>query len=112
MSKKKDIKVLANALERFGMFISDKGTYEQRKSKHVVIKFKYEGKPFFQTLPNTPSSESSINKCYAQVRRNLKLIGIVPPREFCLKLSGSREESEKDEMIEEIWKVVGTDEND
>ena len=112
MSKKKEMKVLGNALEKFGMFICDTGTYEKRKSNHTIIKFKYEGKPFFQTLPNTPSSERSINNCYSQVRRNLKLIGIVPPPEFCMKIFVSTEESKKEEMIEEIWKVVGTDEND
>jgi hypothetical protein len=102
---KKDINVLHKHLVRLAKAWADKDTFEERHSKHKIIKFKYNGNAFNVVFPTTPSV-SSIRKMYAQVRRNLKEVGLEAPPEFSMKLVGS---VEQEESLEAIWNVLGED---
>ena len=109
MSKKKDINTLIKHARKLGERVSDAGTFKERKSKHLIMKWKYEGNPFMMTFPLTPSAPSAIKNCYAQMRRKLKEIGLTPSPEFSVKLIGS---AEQEELLEEMWEHLGTDEDD
>ena len=103
---KKDINTLIKLYRKFGESICDKGTFEERRTKHIIHKWKYKGEEFRMTFPISPGGGQTINNCYAQVRRKLRAIGLEPPREFAMKLIGSVEQRK---LLEEIWEHLGTD---
>ena len=108
MSKKKEINTLTKLTRKFGQSWCDVGTFKERQSNHLIMKWKYNGNPFMMTFPHTPS-KSAIRNCYAQVRRKLKEIGLDAPPEFSVKLMGSVEQQE---LLEEMWKELGTDDDE
>jgi hypothetical protein len=109
MSKKKEINTLIKLARKFGNAWCDVGTFKERKSKHLIMKWKYKGNPFMMTFPLTPSAPSATRNCYAQVRRKLKEIGLDAPPEFSVKLMGNVEQQE---LLEEMWGHLGTDEDE
>lgn len=107
MSLKKDINTLIKLSRKFGNSWCDVGTFKERQSKHIIHKWKYKGNPFMMTFPHSPGGQSTINNCYAQMRRKLREIGLSPPPEFSMRLMGSVEQSQ---LLEEMWEHLGTDE--
>ena len=71
---RKDIKLLISKYIKLVKMICDDDSYEERKSKHLVIKFKYKNNPFRQVFHITPGGAQTIKKCYAETRRNIKLM--------------------------------------
>ena len=102
---RKDINTLIKLSRKLGESICDKGTFEERQSKHLIMKWKYKGNTFAHTFPGS-SKTSSINHQYSQMRKNLRAIGLGPPSEFAKRLIGSVEQQE---LLEELWVHLGTD---
>ena len=101
----KDINTLIKLSRNLGESICDKGTFEERQSKHLIMKWKYKGNTFAHTFPSS-SKISSINHQYSQMRKNLRASGLEPPSEFTTRLIGSVEQQE---LLEELWVHLGTD---
>ena len=76
---KKDINTLIKLSRKLGESICDQGTYEERQSKHLIMKWKYKGNTFVHTFPGS-SKTSPINYQYSQMRKNLRATGLKPPR--------------------------------
>jgi len=110
-ASRKDINLLISKYIKLVKLICDDDSYEERKSKHFVVKFKYKNNPFRQVFPTTPGGQQSVKKCYANVRRNFKLMGIEIPSEFSVKMFVSTRQSEIDDLIEEIWNIIGDEDN-
>jgi hypothetical protein len=100
-----NIKTLIKLSRKLGESICDKGTFEERQSKNLIIKWKYKGNAFAHTFPSS-SKTQSINRQYSQMRKNLRASGLVPPNEFTTKLIGSVEQQE---LLKELWVHLGTD---
>ena len=101
----KDINTLIKLSRKLGESICDKGTFEERKSKHLIMKWKYKGNTFAHTFPNS-SKISSMNHQYSQMRKNLRASGLEPPSEFTRRLIGSIEQQE---LLKKLWVHLGTD---
>ena len=101
----KDINTLIKLSRKLGESICDKGTFEERKSKHLIMKWKYKGNTFAHTFPNS-SKKSSMNHQYSQMRKNLRASGLGPPSEFTRRLIGSIEQQE---LLKKLWVHLGTD---
>jgi hypothetical protein len=101
----KDINTLIKLSRKLGESISDKGTFEEQQSKHLIMKWKYKGNTFTHTFPNS-SKTQSINRQHSQMRKNLRASGLVPPSEFTTRLIGSVEQQE---LLEKLWVHLGTD---
>ena len=101
----KNINTLIKLSRKLGESISDKGTFEERKSKYLIMKWKYQGNIFAHTFPSS-SKISSINHQYSQMRKNLRAVGLEPPSKFNTRLIGSVEQQE---LLEELWIHLGTD---
>ena len=102
---RKDINTLIKLSRKLGENICDKGTFEERKSKHLIMKWKYKGNTFSHTFPSL-SKTSSINHQYSQMRKNLRAVGLEPPNEFATRSIGSIEQQE---LLEKLWTHLGTD---
>lgn len=102
---KKDIHTLITLSRKCGESVCDKGTFEERQTKYLIMKWKYEGNEFAHKFPN-PQKVLSINHQYSQMRKNLRASGLGPPNEFATKFTGS---SEQRELLEELWAHLGTD---
>ena len=48
----KDINTLIKLSRKLGECICDKGTFEERQSKHLIMKWKYKGNTFAHTFPS------------------------------------------------------------
>ena len=105
MHNKKEFNTLIKLSRKLGENICDKGTFEERKSKHLVMKWKYKGNAFTHTFPAS-SKISSINHQYSKMRKNLRASGLEPPSKFTTRLIGSVEQQE---LLEELWVHLGTD---
>ena len=101
----KDINTLIKLSRKLGESICDKGTFEERQSKNLIMKWKYKGNAFSHAFPNSFKG-SSINHQYSQMRKNLRASGLEPPSEFTTRLIGSVEQQE---LLKEIWIHIGTD---
>ena len=101
----KDINTLIKLSRKLGESICDQGTFEERQSKHHIMKWKYKGSTFSHAFRGS-SKTSSINRQYSQMRKNLRAIGLKPPSEFNMGLIGSVEQQE---LLEELWIHLGTD---
>ncbi len=99
------IKTLIKLSRKLGESICDKGTFEERQSKHLIMKWKYKDNTFVHTFPSS-SKTSSINHQYSQMRKNLRASGLEPPSKFTKRLIGSVEQQE---LLEELWAHLGTD---
>jgi len=102
---RKDINTLIKLSRKLGESICDQGTYEERQSKHLVMKWKYKGNTFVHTFPGS-SKTSPINYQYSQMRKNLRATGLKPPSEFTTSLISS---AEQQALLEELWVHLGTD---
>ena len=102
---KKDINTLIRLSRRLGEKICDKGTFGERQSKYLIMKWKYKGNVFAHKFPGS-SKTSSINHQYSQMRKNLRAIGLGPPSEFATRFISSVEQQE---LLEELWVHLGTD---
>jgi hypothetical protein len=101
----KDINTLIKLSRKLGESICDKGTFEERKAKRIIMKWKYKGNTFAHTFPSSLKASSS-NHQYSQMRKNLRASGLVPPNEFTTELIGSVKQQE---LLEELWAHLGTD---
>ena len=101
----KDINILIKLSRKLGESICDKGTFEERQSKHLIMKWKYKGNTFVHTFPSA-SKTSSINHQYSQMRKNLWASGLEPPSEFTTRLVGSVKQQG---LLVELWVYLGTD---
>ena len=101
----KDINTLINLSRKLGESICDKGTFEERQSKHLIMKWKYKGNIFSHTFPSS-SKIQSINRQHSQMRKNLRASGLEPPSKFTTRLIGSFEQQK---LLEELWVYLGTD---
>jgi len=101
----KDINTLIKLSRKLGESICDQGTFEERQSKHHIMKWKYKGCTFSHAFPGS-SKTSSINHQYSQMRKNLRASGLKPPNEFNMSLIGSVEQQV---FLEELWMHLGTD---
>jgi hypothetical protein len=101
----KDINTLIKLSRKLGESICDKGTFEERQSKNLIMKWKYKGNKFVHTFPSS-SKIQSINRQHSQMRKNLRASGLEPPSEFTTRLIGTLEHQE---LLEEIWVYLGTD---
>ena len=104
-SYKKEIQKLIKMIRKVGKKVADKGTYEERKTKHLLIKFDVGKKPFRKSYPSTPSSWSSVKKAYADTRRQLLSLGIVDSR-FSVRMSTGIDET--DEILGDMFSLLDT----
>ena len=102
---RKDINILIKLSRKLGESICDQGTFNERESKHLIMKWKYRGNTFSHTFP-APSKILSINHQYSQMRRNLRAVGLEPPSEFTTRSIGSIEQQK---LLEKLWAHLGTD---
>ena len=105
MRNKKEINTLIKLSRKLGESICDQGTFEERQSKHLIMKWKYKGNTFAHTFPGSQKI-SPINHQYSQMRKNLRASGLKPPNEFTTRLLGSVEQQE---LLQELWAHLGTD---
>jgi hypothetical protein len=101
----KDINTLIKLSRKLGESVCDKGTFEERQSKHLIMKWKYKGNTFAHTFPSS-SKIQSINRQHSQMRKNLRASGLEPPSEFTTRLIGPLEQQE---LLKELWVYLGTD---
>ncbi|MBT3185635.1 MAG: hypothetical protein HOG63_07235 [Nitrospina sp.] len=102
---KKDIHTLIRLARKCGESVCDKGTFEERQTKFLVMKWKYQGCAFAHKFPGS-QKRSTLNHQYSQMRKNLRASGLGPPNEFSEKFMGSVEQRE---LLEELWLHLGTD---
>ena len=105
MHNKKEVNTLIKLSRKLGKSICDQGTFEERQSKHLIMKWKYKGNTFAHTFPGSQKI-SPINHQYSQMRKNLRASGLKPPNELTTKLLGSVEQQE---LLQELWAHLGTD---
>ena len=101
----KDINTLIRLSRKLGRSICDVGTFEERQTKHLIIKWKYKGSTFTHKFPSTTQS-ISLNYQYSQLRKNLRASGLGPPDKGTKKPIGS---DEQEELLRELWVYLGTD---
>ena len=99
----REIDTLINLTRKLGISISDEGTYDEQESKYFIIKWKYKGQTFTHKFPGSTNT-TTMNYQYYQMRKNLRAIGLTPPWENNVTCS-----SRQHEVLEEIWKYLGTD---
>jgi hypothetical protein len=101
----KDINTLIKLSRKLGESICDKGTFEERQSKHLIMRWEYKGNIFAHTFSSL-SKTQSINRQHSQMRKNLRASGLAPPSEFTTNLIDSVEQQK---LLEELWVYIGTD---
>jgi len=101
----KDINHLIKLCRKLGECICDKGTFEERQTRNLIIKWTYKGNAFVHKFSD-PEKSLLLNRQYSQMRKNLRACGLGPPREF---VSGSIGTIEQEELLEELWVHLGTD---
>ena len=109
MSNKKEIDTLIDLSRKVGQAFCDKNTFKETSSDQIIQEWKYQDTTFRMNFPKTSIDEIAIKNCYAQMRRKLKEIGLTPSPEFSVKLIGS---AEQEELLEEMWEHLGTDEDE
>ena len=105
MFNKKEVNTLIKLARKLGERICDQGTFEERQSKHLIMKWKYKGNTFAHTFPGSQKI-SPINHQYSQMRKNLRASGLKPPNELTTRLLDSVEQQE---LLQELWAHLGTD---
>ena len=105
MFNKKEVNTLIKLARKLGESICDQGTFEERQSKHLIMKWKYKGNTFAHTFPGSQKI-SPINHQYSQMRKNLRASGLKPPNELTTRLLDSVEQQE---LLQELWAHLGTD---
>ena len=102
---KKDIHTLIKLARKLGENICDAGTFEEWKTKYLVMKWEYKGKAFKHKFPGSQKT-STLNHQYSQMRKNLRASGLAPPDEFSAEFRGT---DEQQKLLEELWLHLGTD---
>ncbi len=100
-----EIHTLVELTRKCGESISDAGTFEERNSKYLIMKWKYKGNEFLHRFPGLTKT-TTVNYQYYQLRKNLRACGLGPPNELSDKFTGS---SEQRKLLEELWVYLGTD---
>jgi hypothetical protein len=103
---KKDIQFLIGLTRKCGEAICDAGTFEERNSQYLVMKWKYKGNEFVHKFPGLTKT-TTVNYQYHQLRKNLRANGMGPPNEFSMDFKSS---AEQQKLLEELWVYLGTDE--
>lgn len=101
----KDINTLIRLSRKLGRSICDIGTFEERQTKYLIIKWKYKGSTFTHKFPGT-TKFTSLNYQYSQLRKNLRASGLGPPDKGTKTPIGS---DEQEELLRELWVYLGTD---
>ena len=101
----KDIKKLIKLSRNLGKSICDAGTFEERQTKYLIIKWTYKGSTFAHKFPSTTKS-TSLNYQISQLRKNLRASGLGPPDQGAKRPIGS---DEQEELLRELWLYLGTD---
>ena len=101
----KDIEKLIKILRNLGNSICDVGTYEERQTKYLVVKWKYKGNTFAQKFPDSLKT-TSLNYQYSQLRKNLRAFGLAPPDQLAESFIVSPEQQE---LLRQVWCHLGTD---
>jgi hypothetical protein len=109
VSKRKDIGVLVKTLKRVMEPIADKGSWKERKGKHLNIQCHYKGHHIKFTFPNSPSGGSAVKNSYAQVRRKLNECGLSDPR-FSVKMITTSNDT--DYLLDKLYELLDTQEQD
>ena len=104
--RKKEMKVLVKALNKFLKPISDDGTWKERKGKHLNISCKYKGCHIRLTFPYSPRP-SGIANSYGMVRKALAHCGLSDQR-FSVKMATSS--STLDEYLHKLYDVIEQEE--
>ena len=102
---KKDINTLIKLLENLGKSICDLGSYDEQKTKHLIIKWKYKGKNFTHKFPDSLKS-TTLNYQYSQLRKNLRAFGLAPPDQLAESFIVSPEQQE---LLRQVWCHLGMD---
>ena len=58
----KDIEKLIKLLRNLGNSISDAGTYEERQTKYLIVKWKYKGNTFAHKFPDSLKTTSLLEE--------------------------------------------------
>ena len=101
----KDIEKLIKLLRNLGNSICDAGTYEERQTKYLVVKWKYKGNTFAHKFPDSLKT-TSLNYQYSQLRKNLRAFGLAPPDQSAKSFIISPEQQE---LLGQVWCHLGTD---
>ena len=101
----KDIEKLIKLLRNLGKSICDAGTYEERQTKYLIVKWKYKGNTFAHKFPDSQKS-ISLNYQYSQLRKNLRAVGLAPPDQSVKSSIGS---TEQQKLLRQLWCHLGTD---
>ena len=108
LSTKKDIGVLVKSVKRMMEPIADKGSWKERKGKHLNIQCHYKGHHIKFTFPVSPGGQLSVKRCYAQVRRKLNECGLSDPR-FSVKMITTN--SDTDYLLDKLYELLDTQDN-
>ena len=101
----KDIDALVKLSRKLGKSICDAGTFDEQKTKYLIIKWKYKGNAFSHKFPNSLKS-TTLNYQYSQLRKNLRAVGLDPPGQSAKSLTYSPEQQE---LLSHLWSYLGTD---
>ena len=101
----KDINTLIRLSRKLGKSICDVGTFEERQTKYLIIKWKYKGSTFAHKFPSSPKS-TSLNYQISQLRKNLRASGLGPPDKGTKRPIGS---DKQEELLRDLWLYLGTD---
>lgn len=101
----KDINTLVKLSRKLGLSICDAGTFEERQTKYLIMKWIYKGNLFTHKFPGSLKS-TSLNYQYSQLRKNLRANGLGPPGKYNERSIGS---AQQQEFLQEIWDHLGTD---
>ncbi|MEK9630216.1 MAG: hypothetical protein VW455_14490 [Nitrospinota bacterium] len=103
--EEKNIETLIDLARKLGKGICDTGTFEERLSKYLILKWKYKGNTFLHKFPGSINA-TTLNYQYYQMRKNLRAGGLGPPVELMEKFSGSMEQFK---LLQDIWSHLRTD---
>lgn len=98
----KDIQMLIKLTRKLGQGICDTGTFDEQRSKYLIMKWQYKGTAFAHKFPGSHKS-TTLNYQYSQMRKNLRASGLKPPDEK------SAMGSDEKQLLAELWAHVGTD---
>ena len=101
----KDINTLIKLSRKLGKSICDAGTFDEQKTKYLIIKWKYKGKTFSHKFSDSLKS-TTLNYQYSELRKNLRAVGLEPPNQTAKSFISSPEQQE---LLRQLWFHLGTD---
>ena len=102
---KKDINTLIKLCRILGEIICDNGTFEEKQTRSLILKWVYKGNAFLHKFSD-PEKSSLFNRQYSEMRKHLRACGLNPPQENASGYNGTAEEKE---LLDELWVHIGTD---